>query len=47
MEKDEDGKGVLLEALISFFKVLTVHDKNSVIRYKVSEQNDYAKAAFN
>ena len=32
--------GVLLEALISFCKVLTVHDKNSMIRYKVSEQND-------
>ena len=37
-EENEDGMGVFLEALISFFKVSTVHDKNSMISYKVSEQ---------
>ena len=37
-EENEDGIGFFLEALISFCKVLTVHDKNSMIRYKVSEQ---------
>ena len=36
-EENEDGFGVLLEALISFFKVLTVHDKKSMIRCKVPE----------
>ena len=39
-EENEDGIGFFLEALISFCKVLTVHDKNSMIRYKVSQQTE-------
>ena len=34
---------VLLEALISFFKVLTVHDKNWMIWYQVSHRTDCTK----